>query len=142
MSNPVTNAINLNAARFLVGPKRVPLRGAADDFFVISQLSDVGAIQGGIQGDVLLISRSQNGYTASITVNQASPAIGTLLGLAALGNEFPVSIEFNDYTFNGFAVVMSTGDVAASLGTTTRTITLGMAYQTGNVNSGVGRTAV
>ena len=141
MPSPVTSAINLNAAKFLVGPKLIPLRGAADDFFVISQLSDVGAVQGGIQGDVLLVSRVQNAYTAAITVNQASAAIGTLLNLGALGTEFPVAIEYNDYTFNGWAIVMNTGDVAASLGTTTRTITLGLAYQSGNVNSGVGRVA-
>ena len=140
MANPEINQVILNAAKFLVGPKLERLRGAADDYFTISRASDVGAIMGGIQGDVMLSSRDQNAYTASITMMQSSSAVRTLLDLQALGVAFPVAVEFNDFTFNGWAVVVNTGDVAASLGTTTRTITLGMAYQSGNVNSGVGKT--
>lgn len=37
------------------------------------------------------------------------------------------------------AVVQNTGELAASLGTTTRTITLAMAYISGNVYAGSGR---
>jgi hypothetical protein len=49
-------------------------------------------------------------------------------------------VEFNDYSFIGFAVIQNEGDLVASLGTMTRVITLAMAYVSGNVASGSGRT--
>ncbi len=130
-------ATNLNAAKFFVGPALTRLRGAADDFFKITKASDVGGMVGGIQGDVALFSRSQNGYIGELTLQQSSAAVSTLL---QLGEEFAVKVEFNDYSFIGFAVIQNEGDLVASLGTMTRVITLAMAYVSGNVASGSGRT--
>ena len=130
-------ATNLNAAKFFVGPALTRLRGAADDFFKITKASDVGGMVGGIQGDVALFSRSQNGYIGELTLQQSSAAVSTLL---QLGEEFAVKVEFNDYSFVGFAVIQNEGDLVASLGTMTRVITLAMAYVSGNVASGSGRT--
>jgi hypothetical protein len=128
--------LQLNNAKFFVGPKLIRLQGAADDYFTISLGSDVGAGMGGIQGDVMLSTREQNLYTASLTLLQGSAAIGTLLGLKR--NYFKVKIGFNDFSFNGKAVLVSVGDWVASLGTQTRTMTLAMAYESGNVDTGVG----
>ena len=133
-------ATNLNAAKFFVGPALTRLRGAADDFFKITKASDVGGGIGGIQGDVALFSRSQNLYMGELTLQQSAQAVSTLLQLSAIGEEFAVKVEFNDYSFIGFAVVQNEGDLVASLGTMTRVITLAMAYVSGNVASGSGRT--
>ena len=132
-------ATNLNAAKFFVGLALTRLRGAADDFFKITKASDVGGI-GGIQGDVALFSRSQNLYMGELTLQQSAQAVSTLLQLSQVGEEFPVKVEFNDYSFVGFAVIQNEGDLVASLGTMTRVITLAMAYVSGNVASGSGRT--
>jgi len=133
-------ATNLNAAKFFVGPALARLRGAADDFFKITKASDVGGGIGGIQGDVALFSRSQALYVGELTLQQSAAAVGTLLTLSAVGEPFAVKVEFNDYSFNGWAVVQNEGDLVASLGTMTRVITLAMAYVSGNVASGSGRT--
>jgi hypothetical protein len=133
-------ATNLNAAKFFVGSDLTRLRGAADDFFKITKASDVGGMVGGIQGDVALFSRSQNGYIGELTLQQSSAAVSTLLQLSVVGETFPVKVEFNDYSFVGFAVIQNEGDLVASLGTMTRVITLAMAYVSGNVASGSGRT--
>ena len=89
---------------------------------------------------VPLFSRSQNLYMGELTLQQSAQAVTTLLQLSAIGEEFPVKVEFNDYSFVGFAVIQNEGDLVASLGTMTRVITLAMAYVSGNVASGSGRT--
>ena len=129
-------SFQLNAAKFFVGPDLTRLFGAADDFFTISLGSDIGGGIGGIQGDVMLFTREQNLYTGTLTVLQGSAAIGTLLALKR--NWFAVKIGFNDFSFNGWAVIQSAGDWAASQGTLTRTMVLAMAYESGNVDTGVG----
>ena len=131
---------NLNAAKFFTGPDLGRLRGAADDYFMIAKASDVGAGVGGIQGDVMLVTRSQNLYTATLTLMQSSAAVTTLLALSAIGGSFPVKVEFNDYSFVGWAIVQNEGELAASLGTLTRTIVLAMGYVSGNIATGSGRT--
>jgi len=73
-------------------------------------------------------------------LQQSAQAVTTLLQLSAVGEEFAVKVEFNDYSFIGFAVIQNEGDLVASLGTMTRVITLAMAYVSGNVASGSGRT--
>ena len=140
MANPSITQVQLNAAKVLVGPKLTSLRGAADDFFTLGKSGDVGSGVKGIQGDVMLSTSINNLWTMTFTLIQASAAIGTLLTLGAAGPAFPIAVEFNDFTFNGFAIVQNEGEVAASLGTTTRTIVLALAYQSGNVASGIGST--
>lgn len=132
----------LNAAKFFVGPDLDRLQGAGDDYFTISQGSDIGSGVGGIQGDVMLVTRTQNMYNASVVCMPASAAVATLLRLAALGAEFPVKVQFNDFSFVGVAIVQNVGEWVASLTATSRTITLIMAYQSGNIETGVGRAAV
>lgn len=133
----ITNA-QLNAAKFLVGPNKKRLKGAAEDFWSIATMGDTGTVVQGCQGDVMLVSNVVNAYTASITVHQASPAVGDLLKL--IGNSFPVAVSMNDFSFVGFAIVTNPGEWVAGLGTSTRTITLGMAYVSGNITTGVGET--
>lgn len=140
MANPSITQVILNAAKVLVGPKLTPLRGAADDFFTLGKASDVGGAIGGIQGDVALFSRIQNQWDMEFTLIQSSAAIGTLLTLGAQGVAFPIAVEYNDFTFNGFAMIKNEGTTAASLGTLTRTISLVLAYQSGNVATGIGST--
>ena len=71
----------LNAAKFLVGANKRRLKGAAEDFFTIAQMGDTGTVIQGCQGDTMLVSNVNNAYTATITVQQASPAVGDLLAL-------------------------------------------------------------
>jgi hypothetical protein len=132
--------VNLNAAKFLIGPSLVRVKGAADDIFTIAKMSDVGSAQGGVQGDVMLVTRSQNGYLGTLTCMQASAAVTTILTIAAPGEAFLVKFSFNDYSFNGWAVIQNEGEVVASLASPPRVITLAMAYVSGNVNSGSGYT--
>lgn len=132
--------VNLNAAKFFVGPNLVRLKGAADDYFTIAKVSDVGAVVSGIQGDAMLMTRTQYAYMGTLTLQQASSAVDTLLLLSEAGQAFPVKVDFNDFSFVGFAVVQNEGELAASLGTTTRTITLGMVKSSGNTAAGSGRT--
>src|SRR3989304_5690394 len=105
MANPSITRVLLNAARVLIGSKLVSLRGAADDFFTLGKASDVGGALGGIQGDVMLSKRVQNQWTMTLTLIQSSAAIGTILGVSATEDTFPIAVEFNDFTFNGFGVV-------------------------------------
>jgi hypothetical protein len=141
-NNPGINGVILNSAKVFVGPKQVVLRGAADDYFDVSKASDVGSMLTGIQGDTMLVSRIQNGYNCTLTLLQASSAVKTLLDLADSGAPWPISISFDDFNLVGLALVANTGSAVASLGTLTRTITLVIAYQSGDVNSPVGRNAV
>lgn len=129
-------AAQLNAAKFFVGPELTRLRGAADDYFTIALASDIGVGVGGIQGDTMLVTRLQNLYTASLTLLQASAAIKTLLDLQEAN--FKVKVQYNDFSLVGEAVLVNTGELAASLGTTTRTITMSIAKVAGNTNSGIG----
>jgi len=131
-------AAQLNAAKFFVGPELTRLRGAADDYFTISLASDLGVGVGGIQGDTMLVTRSQNLYTASLTLLQASAAIGTLLSLSE--SNFSVKVQYNDFSLVGEAVIMNVGDWAAWLGTTTRVITMAIAKVAGNTSVGIGTT--
>ncbi len=141
-SNPEIKNIILNSAKVLVGPKQVVLRGAADDYYDVSKASDIGSMISGIQGDTTLVSRIQNGYNCTLTLMQGSGAIKTLLDLGDAGASWPISISFDDFNLVGLALVANTGSAVASLGTLTRTITLVIAYQSGDVNSPVGRNAV
>lgn len=141
-SNPEIKQVILNSAKVLVGPKQTVLRGAADDYFDVTKSSDIGSMIGGIQGDVTLVSRIQNGYNCTLTLMQGSGAIKTLLDLSDAGSAWPISISFDDFNFVGWALVANTGSAVASLSTLTRTITLVMAYQSGDVNSPVGRNVV
>lgn len=133
----ITN-VQLNAAKFLVGPNKKRLKGAAEDFFTIATMGDTGTVVQGMQGDVMLVSNIVAAYTATITVQQASQATAVLLSL--IGNQFPVAISFNDFSFIGFAVVTNPGEWVAGLATSSRTFTLGMAYVSGNITSGIGET--
>ena len=132
----------LNAAKFFVGPDLIRLEGAGEDYFEITQGSDVGSAVDGIQGDVMLIVRNQNRYNATLTLIPASSAVGVLLELAALGVEFPVKIAFNDFSFVGVAIVQNVGSWVASGTAPARTISLIMVRQSGDVTVGIGRAAI
>lgn len=132
----------LNAAKFFVGPDLIRLEGAGDDYFEITQGSDVGSSVSGIQGDVMLIVRNQNQYNATLTLVPASSAVAVLLSLAELGVEFPVKIAFNAFSFVGVAIVQNVGSWVASGTAPARTISLIMVRQSGDVTVGIGRVAI
>jgi len=140
MANPSITRVLLNAAKVLIGSKLVSLRGAADDFFTLGKSGDVGGGIKGVQGDVALFDSENNLWIQTFTLIQSSAAIGTILRVKATERTFPIAVEYNDFTFNGFGVVQNEGEVAASLGTMTRTIVLALAYQSGNVTTGIGET--
>jgi len=60
MANPSITRVLLNAAKVLVGAKRISLRGAADDFFTLGKSGDVGGGVKGVQGDVALFDSENN----------------------------------------------------------------------------------
>jgi len=142
MANPEIKQVILNTAKVIVGPKRVTLRGAGDDFFSVEKASDIGGMIQGIQGDVTLFTRVSNGYNCTLTLMQGSSAIRVLNDLADAGSAWPISISYDDFNLVGWAVVVNNGAAANSLGTLTRTFTLAIAYQSGDVNSPVGRNVV
>lgn len=135
---PTINQLRLSDATVQVGPDLVTLEGAGEDKFTFGPAGDVGSAISGIDGDVTLVLRRQNLWMLSLTLIQASPAVTTLLGLYALQMAFPISVKYGEFTFQGFAFFANLGEVAASLGTTTRTITLNCAYQSGNINAAPG----
>lgn len=139
MANPEIKQVILNSAKVLVGPKQVRLRGAADDFFSVERASDIGGMIQGVQGDVTLFTRAAGGYNCTLTLMQASNSIKILNDLADAGAAWPISISYDDFNLVGWAVMVNSGAATASLGTLTRTMTLAIAYQSGDVNSGVGR---
>lgn len=128
----------LNTARIFMGAEKSLIRGQAEDFFTISPDGDRGGKTNGIGGDVAIWSRKNNGYTMTVTVFQESSAVDTILGLGETDAPIPIAVNYGRFSFIGVAVIQNEGEWVAGVGGRTRTITLGLARQSGNKNAGVG----
>ncbi len=137
MANTITQ-LRLTAALVQVGPDLATLEGFGEDKFTFGLAGDVGSMIDGVDGDVTLILRRRNGWVLTVTFTQGAPGITTLLELFALQTAFALNVKYGDFTFQGVAIVTNIGEVAASLGTTTRTMVLNAAYISGNVNAAPG----
>lgn len=136
---PEITKASIAAAKVLVGVDLERVMGAADEYFTISYDGDVGALVKGAQGDTMHVGMVVNAYTMSLQVMPASSAVGLLLRtMRQTGNAFAISISFNDFSLKGIATVINAGDWTASATPGARTMTLGISYISGNVDTGIG----
>jgi hypothetical protein len=131
---PAITDIRLTDALVQVGPGLTRLDGFGDDKFTLAPASDVGSAVGGIDGDVMFVGRIQNLWVMTITFLTAAPGINTLLLLHAAQAAFPFSCTYGNFNLTGYAKMMNLGEVVASLGTTTRTMTMNVAKVSGNTD--------
>ena len=134
----ITSA-NLNAARILIGPKKTRVLGAAEDFWSLEFMGDVGALLAGLQGDTMHVIRQNNAFTLNLNLMPASSAVRTVLNQWATGIPFGIAIDFNDFNFVGIATLINAGAWAANGTPAPRAMTLGLSYISGNLQSGIGR---
>lgn len=137
MSASLSN-IRLVDALVLVGPQKAQLQGYGDDLFTVAPAADEGSMQRGAQGDVMLVQSVNNGYIVTLTFMTASRSIQTILDLHSTLGIWDIAISYGDFNLVGFASLMNRGEVVASLGNLTRTITLNVARVSGNLNSAPG----
>lgn len=130
--------VRLTDAIFQVGPALTRLQGFGDDFFSLAPASDVGVIMDGAYGDVMGTIRESNAWIATINFLTASQGIDLLGQMKALRAMFPVNVVYGNFSLVGFGLIMNTGEVAAGLGATTRTMTMGIAKVSGNTDASPG----
>jgi hypothetical protein len=133
----ITSA-NLNAARILIGAKKTRVLGAAEDFWALEFMGDVGALLSGLQGDTMHVIRTNNAFMLNLNLMPASSAIGTVLKQWSTGIPFGIAIDFNDFNFVGIASLINPGAWAANATPAPRALTLGLSYISGNLISGIG----
>lgn len=131
--------IRLVDALVLVGPQQVQLQGFGDDLFSLAPAADEGSMITGAQGDVLLVSRVLNGYVLTLTFFTASQGINEVLTLHSTLGVWPISIAYGEFNMTGWASLMNRGEVSASLGNLTRTLTVNIARVAGNINVAPGQ---
>lgn len=141
MATPEIKEARLADAKVFVGAKQEELRGAGpEDFFSVEAVGDFGAMQVGVQEDVMLTQIRRAGFVATFTFLGACSGVNKLLELADKGSAFAIGINYNDFTINGAANVMNIGAWVASAGTATRTITVNIARIAGDLTKGIGKT--
>lgn len=131
--------INLTDAKIYVGAQMKLLDGFGEEKFSCVPAADRGSLVSGVDGDTMHMIRNNRAWTLTLTLLIASPAVSVVLGLQSLGVVFPIKIEYGDWNLVGVANVINEGDVAAGLGTTTRTITLGVSKISGDTDVAPGR---
>lgn len=130
--------IRLVDALVLVGPQQVQLQGFGDDLFTLAPGTDEGSAISGAQGDVLLVSKINNLYVLTLTFFTASQGITTILNLHQTLGVWPISVAYGDFNMTGFGSLMNRGELTASLGNLTRTMTINIANVAGNINAAPG----
>jgi hypothetical protein len=135
---PGIYSIRLTDATVRIGPQFERLDGFADDKFTLAPFTDVGAFMSGIDGDTLHVMRASNGWLFTITALQASAAVERLNFYHETLGVFPIAVSFGNFNLNGVMNMISLGEVAASLGTTTRTLTGGVSKIAGNTTAAPG----
>lgn len=130
---------SVSAAKIFVGPELKRVMGAADEYFSIEYAGDLGAVVQGAQGDSMHVGMDVNTFTMPIQVLPASSAVATILEARALtGNMFPIKVNFNDFSFVGWATLINAGAWTATTTPGARTMTLGLTYVSGNIGVGIG----
>jgi hypothetical protein len=121
----------LQLQKLLVGATRTLIDGLTQNAITVSPAGDVGAVTPGINGGGMLESWVNDAHTITIEVHQTSTAIDTLYELTDSVRVFPIFYELARHTIEAFAIVQNWGDVSGAVGTSSRTITLGIIRQTG-----------
>lgn len=132
--------IRLTDAIVQAGAALDRVEGFGDDMFTLAPATDTAAMLTGVLGDVMFVSRIQNGWTMSITFFTSGSGITLLNTLASTVGVFPINISYGNFDLQGFAVVTNPGELAAGLSANTRTMTLGIGKVTGNTDSAPGVT--
>lgn len=130
--------IRLVDALVLVGPQKTQLQGFGDDLFTLAPAADEGSMITGAQGDVMLVQRVLNGYVLTLTFFTASQGIRTILNLHSALGVWDIAVTYGDFNMTGFASLMNRGELTASLGNLTRTMTINIANVAGNINAAPG----
>lgn len=127
--------IRLTDALVLAGPQFEQVEGYGDDKFTFGRVGDVGAMLSGIDGDTVHILRQQNGWILSFTFFTAASGIGLLERLHETLGIFPVKVSYGLFSVTGVANMLNMGEVTASLGNNTRTMTAGVSKISGNTST-------
>ena len=135
---PAISNIRLVDALVQVGPAKTQLTGWGDDMFTLAPLTEVGAILGGVQGDVMLVQRKQNAWTFTANFFTAGPGITLLNNLSSTLGVFDFSCVYGAFSLVGFATMLNPGEMAAGLSANNRTITLGVAKVSGDTDAAPG----
>ena len=135
---PAIYEIRLTDAIFQAGPGLTRVEGFGDDMFSLEPASDVGQIMTGVLGDVMGVHRLQTAWIGSLTFFTASQGVTLLNSLYSLRTMFPVNVQYGNFSLVGFGIMINLGAVAAGLGTTTRTMTMGIAKVSGNTDAAPG----
>ena len=136
---PGIYAIRLADASVRVGPQFIQVQGYGDsDKFSVGPASDVGAFTSGIDGDTLHTIRRTNGWMLTLTLLQGSAGVTLLNGLHTTLGVFDVSITYGLFSLTGVMNMINAGEMAASLGTQTRTMTFGISKISGNTDAAPG----
>ena len=125
--------IRLTDALVLAGPQFEPVEGYGDDKFTFGRVGDVGAMLSGIDGDTVHILRKQNGWVLTFTFFTAAAGIGLLERLHETLGIFPIKVSYGLFNAQGVASMLNMGEVTASLGNNTRTMTCGVSRVSGNI---------
>lgn len=136
---PAIYSTRINDANVRIGPQFERLDGYADDKFTLAPFTDVGAFMSGVDGDTLHTIRASNGWLFTITALQASLAVARLNFYHTTMGVFPFAVTYGNFTLNGVMSMINLGEVAASLGTMTRTMTGGVSKITGNTDAAPGQ---
>lgn len=113
--------IRLVDATVRVGPQFIKLQGFADDKFTLAPFTDVGAGMSGIDGDTLHVTRASNGWTFTITMMQGAVGVTLLNTLHSTLGVFDLAVTYGAFSLTGVMNMTNLGEMAASLGTLTRT---------------------
>ncbi len=136
---PGIYGIRLVDATVRVGPQFLRLQGYGDsDKFSIGPATDVGAFMSGIDGDTLHTQRASSGWNFTVTLLQGAAGVTLLNTLHSTLGVFDVNIVFGLFNLTGVMNMINAGEMAASLGTQTRTMTFGVSKISGNTDAAPG----
>lgn len=131
--------IRLTDATVRVGPQLLRLEGFGDDKFTLAPFTDVGSFMSGVDGDTLHVTHASNGWLFTVTMLQGATGVTLLNTLHSTLGIFPIAVTYGLFSLTGVMNMISLGEVAASRGTTTRTMTAGVSKVTGNTDAAPGQ---
>lgn len=115
--------IRLVDAIVLVGPAFELVQGYGEDKFSIGLAGDIGSAISGVDGDITFVGRVQNLWNISYTFTTGALGIGLLSRLTTTLGVMPIKITYGQWTLVGHQKMINMGEMSASLGNNTRTMT-------------------
>lgn len=136
---PAIYELRLTDALVQAGPALEQIEGYGDDKFTLTPAADVGTGVTGVDGDTMHVTRRVNGWNITFTFMTVASGKTKLLQFHEALSVFPIKVSFGEFNLVGFLNLTNLGDTAASLGTTTTTITGFISKVSGNTATSPGR---